>query len=77
MEITPQFVILVPVVMALTSLVKMYIPLRYVPVSAVALGVALSFAILPKDFATALMQGILVGCTAAGVYSGTKTTITA
>ncbi len=67
---------LVPVVLAVTQVVKSFLTdTRYIPVVSIVLGVAASFATphVTDAFFTAV-QGILIGLSASGLFSGVKTT---
>lgn len=65
--------LLVPVTIAITAVIKLYIDSKYAPLVAMAVGIALS-GVVPNVNAdgSLLLGGIVVGLTAAGVYSGVK-----
>lgn len=46
---------------------------RWAPILAIVLGVAYSFGMTEVDVAVNVVEGIIYGLTAAGLYSGTKT----
>jgi hypothetical protein len=75
MEITTQFLSLVPLVVALTQLLKtsFKVEARYAAVLALVLGVAGALA-LGGLSVEAVLQGLVVGLTASGAYSGVKAT---
>lgn len=64
----------VPIVVALTSLAKMYIDSRWAPLISLALGIASAF-VVPSVafFGSPLLGGIVIGLAASGLYSGAKT----
>ena len=71
-----QFVILVPVVLGLVEAVKQAgMPSRYAPILALSLGVAGTF-LMSGDYAGAsVIQGLIVGLSAVGLWSGVKSSI--
>jgi hypothetical protein len=72
MEITTQFAVLVPAVMAFIQALKLSgLKSRYAPVLSIILGVIATFALGQFD----LVQGLLVGLTASGLFSGVKATV--
>jgi len=68
-----QGVALVGVVMAITSLVKHYIDSKWSPLVALVFGIAGAY-LIPSVvmFGSTLLGGIVVGLTAGGLYSGSK-----
>lgn len=67
---------LVPVIMAVTSVSKSYIDTKWSPLVSIALSLLASFALVSSgDVTTNVIQGILMGLAAAGLYSGGKTTL--
>lgn len=74
-EFSPIILALVPVVIGLTSLAKMYMPSKYAPIVSLALGVAGAFLFPASTIAVTILSGVVVGLTASGLYSGTKATI--
>jgi hypothetical protein len=70
--ISPQFVILVPVVIGLVqALKKAGLNTRYAPLVAMIFGVLGTWVL--NDFAIIdTIQGLVVGLTASGLWSGTK-----
>ena len=72
---TGQFAILVPVIVGLVQVVrKTGLKTRYLPLSAVLLGIVSISAIYGVSGLNAF-SGIVVGLSAAGLYSGVKTTV--
>lgn len=69
-------VALVPLVLAITQMTKgFFTDTRFIPVVSIFLGVVASFGV-PHDtgaFFTAV-QGVLIGLSASGLYSGAKAT---
>lgn len=75
MEVSAQFVVLVPIVMALVSIAKnVGLPNQYAPLVAILFGAIGTVGLAVFDFPTVL-NGIVVGLTASGLYSGVKTTV--
>lgn len=66
---------LVPVVMGLTSLVKTYLDSRWSPIVSLVLGIAGAFIFPSATIGLTVLQGILIGLTASGLYSGVKSVI--
>jgi hypothetical protein len=66
---------LIPVVLGLVSIVKMYVDSKWAPLAALALGVATAFFVPAASVGLTVLQGILVGLAASGLYSGVKTTV--
>lgn len=65
--------VLVPIVVALTSITKTFIQdSRFYPVVALVLGVVGALVLIPGSIAVSSVTGIVIGLTAAGVYSGAK-----
>lgn len=75
MEISTQFLVLVPVVLGVVQIAKTSgIPSRFAPLTSLILGVAGT--IFLGDFSAAsAIQGLIVGLSAAGLWSGVKATI--
>lgn len=75
MEVSSQFIILVPVVLGLTQAVKVAgLDSRWAPLLAIIFGVCGAFLIAGVS-GVAFIGGVVAGLTAAGLWSGTKTTI--
>lgn len=67
---------LVPVVVALTSIIKAFITdTRYSPIISLVLGIAGALALLPGAVGVAIVTGIVIGLTASGLYSGAKSVV--
>lgn len=70
--ITPLHLALIPITVGLVEVVKRGgLPVRYAPVVAVVFGVAGSFSI-GGAITEVILGGIVVGLSAAGLYSGTS-----
>jgi len=76
MEITTQFLVLVPVIVGLVQAIKMtgFLSSQFTPIVAMALGVVVVGTVDAFTGANVL-QGIVVGLTASGLYSGTRATL--
>lgn len=67
---------LIPVVVGLSAIVKSFLTdSRWVPVSALALGVVTAFFVPAATIGLTILQGVLVGLSACGLYSAVKTTV--
>lgn len=73
LTLSPYIAVLVPIVMALVSLVKLYSDSRWSPLFALAFGIAGSFLFPAATIATTIFSGLIIGLTASGLYSGAKT----
>lgn len=63
----------VPVVMAITQVFKTFIvDGRWAPLVSIASGIVLSFAIPEANIVLTVLQGVLIGLTASGLFSGGK-----
>ena len=76
MEVSSQFMILVPLIIGITQVFKVSLKLgsQYVPIVALLLGVLGAFLLGSWDVQSGI-QGIIAGLTASGLWSSTKTTI--
>ena len=76
MEISTSFLVLVPLVLGVTQVIKMTVGhgKRYTPIVSLVLGMGGAVLIGAFD-STSLVQGIIVGLSASGLYSGSKATI--
>lgn len=77
MEIlTAGLLFLVPVVIGLVAVLRTAgLPVRVAPLTAIVLGI-LGAVALQGFSAAVVIAGIVIGLSASGLYSGTKTTIT-
>lgn len=72
MDITLQFASLIPIAVALVEVAKRTgLPTRFAPLLAVVLGLLGTVALGHFD----IINGVVVGLSAAGLYSGVKTTL--
>lgn len=77
MELSNAFMFLVPVVVGVTHVLKgVGISSRYTPLASLILGVVGSYIFVSQDI-NAISQGIVVGLTASGLWSGVKSTVSA
>lgn len=75
MEFSNAFLVLVPVVIGLVSVVKAIgMDARFAPLLAVVFGVFGAFVLAGVSGGTAI-GGIVAGLSASGLYSGTRTTL--
>ena len=75
-ELSGMGLTLVPVVVALTSIIKAWVSdNRLAPVVSIVLGVAGSVFLIPAELTTSIITGIIIGLTASGAYSGAKTVV--
>lgn len=76
MEISTQFLVLIPVVLGLVQVVKLSgLATRWAPLTSLVLGICVA-ALVSGLSRIGILQGVIIGLSAAGLYSGTKTTIT-
>lgn len=84
MDVTTPFLTvtqlaLVPLVMAVVSVLKLVnwtgLNNRLAPIFALVLGIASAFLIPSETLQLTIIAGVTIGCIAAGVYSGIKTTV--
>ncbi len=69
-QLSPVALAMVPLVMACVSLLKMYTGSYWSPLISVALGVAGAFLLPGLSATAAIVSGLMIGLTAAGLYSG-------
>lgn len=76
LSLSPVSIALIPVVLAVTQIVKSFLSdSRLVPLISIILGVAASFAVPHTDAAFYVaLQGVLIGLSASGLFSGVKAT---
>lgn len=74
-EISPMIAVLIPIVVGLTSVAKNYISIRWIPLTSIILGILGSFLLPAATVQITILSGIIVGLSACGLYSGTKTTV--
>lgn len=74
MNIQPEFLLLVPIVIGLVEVVKKYMADRYAPLFALLFGLVGAFGLSGFSSDVAL-QGIVIGLTSIGLYSGTTNTL--
>ena len=71
-----ETVILVPVIVGLVEIVKrLGMPSRFCPVLAVVLGIGLSFAGLHPSPLETILEGVVAGLSASGLYDVGKKTL--
>lgn len=75
-QISPQALALVPIVMALTSLLKMYVDAKWSPLFSLFFGIAGAFVFPAATAGVTILAGLIIGLTASGLYSGVKTVAT-
>lgn len=77
MEVSKEFLILVPVVVGVVQVIKTVgMPSKYAPLTSLILGVAGAlFFIGGGVTGMNALQGVIVGLTASGLWSGVKATI--
>lgn len=73
LTLTPIAVSTIPLVILLTSLLKKYgLKSIYAPLVSIVLGIGFQF-LLKEIWNVAILQGLIVGLTSSGLYSGGKT----
>lgn len=71
-QLTPLALGAIPVIVGLVQVIKgVGLPNKYAPVASIVLGVTI-LAIVGLAWQAFLIQGIIVGLSAAGLYSGSK-----
>ena len=76
-DFSPLILGAIPVVMGLVEVVKRagFPPERFIPLLSLVLGIAIMAVIEGPDWPTILIQGIIVGLSASGLWSGGKSII--
>jgi len=72
LQLSPAIVVLVPIVIGLTALIKMYIGTRFAPLVSLMFGIFASFMFPASTFGLTVLSGIVIGLSASGLYSGVK-----
>jgi hypothetical protein len=66
---------LIPIVMALVSLVKIYIDSKWSPLFALAFGISGAILIPDISLSETIIDGLVIGLTASGLYSGVRSVV--
>lgn len=74
--ISPVSLALIPVVLGLVSVVKTFLDSKFAPLASILIGVGVAFFVPAASVGLTVLQGILIGLAASGLYSGVKTTAT-
>lgn len=75
MEISTSYIMLIPLVVGVVQVIKIAgLPKRYLPISSVVLGMVGAIFLGAFD-STSLIQGVIAGLSACGLWSATKSTI--
>lgn len=70
--VTPEIMVVVPVVIGLVQIVKnIGLPSRFAPLTSIALGIG-ALMLDGVVWQAAVVQGIIVGLVASGLFSGSK-----
>ena len=76
-ELSPILIAVVPAIVALVQVAKnMGLDSRYAPLISLVLGVGASFLLSDGTYAILVVQGVVLGLTASGIYSGSKASFT-
>lgn len=76
-ELSPALIALIPVIVALVQGLKQVADLgRFAPLISWGLGIVGAFLFPTDAFSTTVMNGVLLGMAASGLYSGYRTTFT-
>lgn len=67
-----DILLIISVVVALTQLIKMYLPNKYLPLSSLVLGIIIGFVYMDGDIKTRIMYGLMIGLSAAGLFDQSK-----
>lgn len=71
-------IILIPIIIGIVATLKMAgLPSRYAPILSLLLGMSLAYFLSPIPNIENVMNGIVAGLSASGLYSGAKATISA
>ena len=74
-EFSPLIMAIVPVILGLVRVVKQVgLPSRFVPLASIAIGIGL-VALTGVAWQAFVVQGIIAGLAASGLWSGSKATI--
>lgn len=74
-QLSAVSVALIPVVLGLTQIVKAWVlDARWAPLVSLGLGISTAFLVPSTSIQMTVLQGILVGLAASGIFSGIKTT---
>jgi len=72
MDISPQFALLIPVIVGLVEVLRgLKIKDRFLPIVSIVLGLGLTWILGEFN----ILQGLVVGLSASGLYSGGKAVI--
>jgi len=72
--LTPAMIALVAIIVGITQIVKAFVSdSRFYPVISLVLGVAVSFLVPQATVAMTVLAGLVMGLSAAGLYSTGKT----
>ncbi len=73
MEISAQFIVLVPIVVGVVQVLKVSgFPSRWAPLASLGLGVVGATLLIGGAFRADILQGLAVGLSASGLFSGVK-----
>ena len=76
MEISNVFLALIPVTWGVVQAVKKVgLKSRWAPLTSLAVGVVLAFILGGDSLSQVILGGLVVGLSAAGLYSGVKATV--
>jgi large-conductance mechanosensitive channel len=64
--------VIIAVIVALTQLVKEFVPNRFIPLLTVILGVVSAYVYVDGDIKVKIMYGLMIGLSAAGLFDQTK-----
>ncbi|WP_301110205.1 hypothetical protein [Sporosarcina sp.] len=70
-------IVLIPVIIGLTELLKVYgLPKKLLPIFSLVFGIGGGiFYLFPQDWKSGILGGIIMGLSASGLYSGSKTIV--
>lgn len=73
--VSASFLALIPVVIGVVAVVrKVGLARRYAPLASIVIGI-LGCSLLGGSWTEVILAGVIVGLSASGLYSGTKTTV--
>lgn len=72
-DLSPLVLGAIPLTVGLVQVVKIYVLSRWAPLASLVIGIGL-VALTGLDWRAVIVQGLIVGLAAAGLWSGAKTT---
>lgn len=67
---------LIPVVLGLVAIAKNFVDSKFAPITSLAIGILVAFVAPASTVPLTILQGVLIGLAASGLYSGAKASMT-